>query len=61
MSITRVGATKEYSDGWEKIFGGGKGRATAKKKSARPAAKSKSRSPAKARSRKPAKKKAQRK
>lgn len=49
--VTRVGATKQYSDNWENIFGAGQRRAPAKKKSATPA-----RPLAK---RKPAKKKAQ--
>jgi hypothetical protein len=40
MSITRVGATKQYSDGWDNIFGGGKSRTSGKKQAARPAAKS---------------------
>jgi hypothetical protein len=34
MSITRVGATKQYSDGWDNIFGGGKARVTTRKSSA---------------------------
>jgi hypothetical protein len=50
MSITRVGTTKQYSDGWDNIFGGGKTRRTAKKsapaksskKSAKPKAAKKS-------------------
>jgi hypothetical protein len=33
MSVTRVGATKQYSDGWENIFGGSKGRTATKTKS----------------------------
>ena len=40
MSITRVGTTKKYSDGWDNIFGGGKSRAAVKKTSRRRAAKS---------------------
>jgi hypothetical protein len=39
MSIVRVGATKQYSDNWVNIFGGGKSRAATKTK---PAAKAKS-------------------
>jgi hypothetical protein len=52
MSVTRVGATKQYSDGWENIFGGEKRSSSARpKKAARPVAKSSAK-------RKPAKKKA---
>lgn len=40
MSVTRIGATKQYSDGWDNIFGGG--RSTATKKSATAKAKKKS-------------------
>jgi hypothetical protein len=50
--VTRVGATKQYSDNWDKIFGGKRGRSasatpaqssrkSAKKKPAKKAAKSK--------------------
>jgi hypothetical protein len=35
MSITRVGATKQYSDGWDNIFGGGNSRSSTKSKSAK--------------------------
>jgi hypothetical protein len=40
MSVTRVGATKQYSDNWDKIFAGGKGRSTTKQAAAKPARKS---------------------
>jgi hypothetical protein len=47
MTITRVGATKRYSDNWEEIFGGGTKKAagnsaTSVTKSGRIAAKKKS-------------------
>ena len=38
--IIRVGATPEYSKGWDKIFGGKKASKTSKKKSAKRKAKS---------------------
>ena len=38
MSVTRVGATKQYSDNWDNIFSGN-GQSTAKKQAATPAAK----------------------
>ena len=56
MSVTRVGATKRYSDNWENIFGGGKRRSASKKA----APKSAKKSPKKAAS-KVAKKKSKRK
>ena len=31
MSVTRMGATKKYSDNWENIFGSGRGRSSSKK------------------------------
>ena len=37
MSITRMGATKQYSDNWENVFGGGKGRSSSKAAAAKPA------------------------
>ncbi len=37
MSIIRTGSTKQYAEGWEKVFGGSK--KTAKKKVAKPAKK----------------------
>jgi hypothetical protein len=40
MSIVRVGATKQYSDNWTNIFGGGKSRSTTKSKPAAPKTKS---------------------
>jgi hypothetical protein len=39
MSITRVGATKQYSDNWDNIFGGTR-RSTAKNTAAKRAPKS---------------------
>jgi hypothetical protein len=39
MSVTRVGATKQYSDNWENIFGGN-GRSATKKQAAAPVSKS---------------------
>jgi hypothetical protein len=38
--VTRVGATKQYSDNWDNIFGGGKRRSSASKSVAKPARKS---------------------
>jgi hypothetical protein len=40
MSIVRVGATKQYSDNWTNIFGGGKSRTITKAKPAAAKAKS---------------------
>jgi len=41
MTITRVGATKQYSDNWDNIFsGGGRGRSAAKATSTKPAGQS---------------------
>ena len=40
MSIVRVGATKQYSDNWTNIFGGGKSRSATKTKPAAAKAKS---------------------
>ncbi len=58
MSIVRVGATKQYSDNWNNIFGGGSGRkATAAKAGAKPPKKSPKKS-AKAKPKATAKKKA---
>jgi hypothetical protein len=45
MSVTRLGATKLYSDNWENIFGGGIRRSTTKKSAAKPARKSLKKSP----------------
>jgi hypothetical protein len=45
MSVTRLGATKQYSDNWENIFGGGSRRSTTKKSAAKPARKSPKKSP----------------
>jgi hypothetical protein len=41
MTITRVGATKQYSDNWENIFGGSRVSATKKQvaKSSKPSSK----------------------
>ena len=44
MSVTRLGATKQYSDNWDNIFGGRKDRSSAKAKpakSSKPSAKKK--------------------
>jgi hypothetical protein len=46
MTITRVGATKQYSDNWENIFGGN-GRSAARKQISSAAAKSAKKKPAK--------------
>jgi hypothetical protein len=40
MSIVRIGATKQYSDNWANIFGGGKRKTATKKSGAKPARKS---------------------
>jgi hypothetical protein len=40
MSIVRVGATKQYSDNWDTIFGGGSRRSSTKQVAAKPARKS---------------------
>jgi len=56
MSVTRVGATKQYSDNWENIFGGGRnGRPARKKKSLSAGGKSAKKKSAKTKLRKPAK------
>ena len=53
MSVTRVGATKQYSDNWENIFGGRNGRSSAAKKQPRSAtSKSTKKKSAKSKSRK---------
>ena len=39
MSVVRVGATKQYSDNWDKIFTGGRS-SSVKKSAAKPAKKS---------------------
>jgi hypothetical protein len=39
MSVVRIGATKQYSDNWDKIFSGGRS-PSAKKSAAKPAKKS---------------------
>ncbi len=57
MTITRVGATKQFSDNWENIFGGN-GRSAAKKQTSSAAAKSAKKKPAKTKARKAAKKSA---
>jgi hypothetical protein len=38
--VTRVGATKQYSDNWDNVFGGGKGRSSGPKSAQKPARKS---------------------
>jgi hypothetical protein len=55
MTITRVGATKQYSDNWENIFGGGNGRST-KKQAIGAATKSAKKKSPKTKARKPGKK-----
>ena len=55
MSVTRVGATKKFSDNWDNIFGNG--RSGAKKQPAMAAGTSEKKRPAKVKARKPAKKK----
>jgi hypothetical protein len=40
MSVTRLGATRQYSDNWDNIFGGGKRRAAPAKAAAQAAGKS---------------------
>jgi hypothetical protein len=54
MSIVRVGATKQYSDNWTNIFGGGGRKASTNKAAAKSPAKSPKKS---AKSAKPAGKK----
>ena len=60
MTITRVGATKQYSDNWENIFGGGNGRSASKKQAISAKTKSAKKKPPKTKARKPAKKSASR-
>jgi hypothetical protein len=45
MSVTRVGATKKFSDNWDNIFGDG--RSASKKQPAAPAVKAAKKKPAK--------------
>jgi hypothetical protein len=40
MSVTRVGATKQYSDNWDNIFAGGARRSSATKSTAKTTKKS---------------------
>jgi hypothetical protein len=40
MSIVRVGTTKQYSDNWDNIFGGGTRKSSTKKAAAKRARKS---------------------
>jgi hypothetical protein len=61
MTVTRLGATKQYSDNWENIFGNGNSRSAAKKRTVTTAAKAGKKKSAKVKSRKPAKKSARRK
>ncbi|HEX2474511.1 MAG TPA: hypothetical protein VHK01_07195 [Lacipirellulaceae bacterium] len=56
MTITRVGATKQYSDNWENIFGGANGRSASKKQISSAAAKSAKKKSPKTKARKVAKK-----
>jgi hypothetical protein len=60
MTITRVGATKQYSDNWENIFGNGSRSASKKQVISANAKSAKKKSP-KTKARKPAKKAAGRK
>jgi hypothetical protein len=39
MSVVRVGATKQYSDNWDKIFSGGKGSSSSSKQAGKKGAK----------------------
>ena len=56
MTITRVGASKQYSDNWENIFGGGNGRSTSKKQAISAKSKSAKKKSPKTKARKPGKK-----
>ncbi len=47
MSITRVGATEQYSNNWDNIFGDGKARSSAASKTSKLAKPSAKRKPAK--------------
>ena len=58
MSIVRIGATKQYSDNWDNIFGGGTRRSSAKKAAGKPARKSPKKSAKSAKSAPKAKKRA---
>jgi hypothetical protein len=60
MTITRLGATKQYSDNWENIFGGSNGRSAARKQISAAAAKSAKKKAPKTKAQKPAKKAARR-
>jgi len=46
MSVTRVGTNKKYSDNWENIFSGRRGKASAVAKPAKAAKKSAKKKPA---------------
>jgi hypothetical protein len=56
MTVTRVGATKQYSDNWENIFGGGNGRSAIKKRTVTSASRTAKKKSAKVKARKPSKK-----
>jgi hypothetical protein len=56
MTITRVGATKQYSDNWENIFGGSNGRSATKRKPISAANKSAKKKTPKTKARKAARK-----
>jgi hypothetical protein len=56
MTITRVGATKQYSDNWENIFGGSNGRPATKRKPISAANKSAKKKTPKTKARKAARK-----
>jgi hypothetical protein len=60
MTITRVGATKQYSDNWENIFGSANGRSATKKRPISAASKSAKKKSAKTKARKAVKKSARR-
>lgn len=61
MSVTRVGATKKYSDNWQNIFGGGNSRTASKHRSAANVGKSNKAKTAKAKAKRPVKKSARKK
>jgi hypothetical protein len=50
MSVIRVGSTGTYAEGWESIFGGGKGAARPKKGAPKKAVKKKAVAPKKKKS-----------
>jgi hypothetical protein len=58
MTITRVGATKQYSDNWENIFGSANGRSASRKRISSAATKSAKKKSPKTKARKAARKSA---